>query len=101
MFKLEYNGTVHEDYSHDFDVILDKQYTIKQFIFELLENRKDDFGYITVKTIYENVTAEYMKGHIIRPFDGMDGDLIIDKVTASGCFNSINYVIYLPKKYEG
>ena len=93
MFELIYSGKVYPDYTHTFDVLVDRQYTVKEFITEMLETRGMDWGIITVRQGYKKRNGEYSRGYITETIKDIDGNSIIKEIHASGCFSNINYVI--------
>jgi hypothetical protein len=89
------------DATSNFDVILDKPYTVGEFINEILSTRKDEWGdiWIQLKDIWSIIDPhiEYNHGEITDKFQWEDWVLepYIKSVFANGGWSAMTYWIRL------
>ena len=97
MFKLEQIGNMHTDETADFKVVLDKQYTVSNFIDTVLKNTSD-WGYIGVKSpnsLFGNPSCEYRYGKLLSVIPQEYFNREIDGVTSSGGWTRMEYILTL------
>lgn len=98
MIKFEQTSETYGDCMADYNVILDRQYTVREFRNWVLE-RKDEWGYFSFFDPnipwYERKKYEYRYGRFVTddlPDDMMDK--VIDRITAYGGWSYMDYLIY-------
>lgn len=65
MIELKIASPMHQDCSAEYSVLLDKEYTIKEFVKEVLEKKEKEWGFITIKN---HCSCEYSHGTLISSF---------------------------------
>lgn len=97
MFKLIQSGPTGGDCTAPYDVSMDKTYTIKEFVDEILVNYPKEWGYIRVPdSIFGSPGLEYRDGKIISGYDDrwlIIQNHIISSVKASGGWSRMDYII--------
>lgn len=99
MFKLKQAGPERSDCTALYDVILDKEYTVKEFVDTVL-TRDGEWGYIYVmhmedKSLFENPHCEYRYGELLSNLPEEVLDRKISDVSAGGGWSSMDYFLYL------
>lgn len=86
------------DCTASYDVILDKEYTVLDFIFEVVRNRKDEWGSFHIQTgekIFDGPSIEYRYG---KTLTGIPEDVCfkkIKRVWSNGGWSAMDYFITL------
>lgn len=103
MFKLIQVGSERSDCTAPFFVELDREYTVAEFIHNVLVNRSlyvyKEWGYIGIddhgKTVFGSPRCEYHHGKLLTslPADLLDKKVM--SVKADGGWGSMNYLINL------
>lgn len=94
MIKYVTTGGPYGDATSRYDVILDKQYTVKEFISAILEQNKDEWGEFVIGEWPSKIKCEFSKGRIKTNFsDEKYLDMNIKSVTAQGGWTFMNYYI--------
>lgn len=98
MFQLKQAGPVWGDCTAPYEVILDKEYLVREFIEEVLE-RKREWGYIGIKTdnpfrCLGEPKCEYRYGQLLGTLPGYMSRKI-KSVTAHGGWSCMNYILEL------
>lgn len=102
MFTLKQAGPERSDCTALYDVILDKEYTVKEFVDTVL-TRDGELGYIYVmhtesKSIFENPRCEYKWGKLLHTLPEEVLDRKISDIAASGGWSSMDYILYLKRE---
>ena len=89
------------DATSNYDIILDKPYTVEEFTKEVLTRK--EWGYIRIKLTdswYDGPHLEYDRDRVVS--GNLDGylDKISEKVFANGGWSSMDYWITLEKETE-
>lgn len=98
MFKLKSIGKVRGDCTQPYKVILDKEYTVGEFI-ETVLGRKGEWGYIGIeygRSFFGNPNCEYKWGKLITP--NLPDDFLplkISSMRADGGWSRMDYLITL------
>lgn len=102
MFRLEQSGPGRGDATAPYKVILNKEYTVKEFIDAVLSNNRER-GHIGIKSKEEPFfgcpVCEYSNGKLTTspmPIDIMDRK--IKSATASGGWGLMDYLLILERK---
>ena len=93
MIKLTQNTKTFGDCTAGYEVALDKRYSVKEFIDEVLT--KKEWGKIRVIDDNENPFCEYKENTIVvqMPTDYLDE--IVIKATAHGGWSNMDYNLFL------
>jgi len=91
MYQLKATGETYPDCTASYNIILDKEYTVKEFIEELLQNSKE-WGNINISGFLflkyrSNVVSEFKVDPIT--YD----NLIIDSIISIGGYSRMDYFI--------
>lgn len=89
MFKLNRFTSIGGDETAGYDVILDKEYSVSDFI-KTVVDIKSEWGYISIKN---NGCCEYKWGVLLSNLDIKLLDKKIKKVSASGGWSRMDYNI--------
>lgn len=99
MFKLTQSGPERGDCSAPYVITLNKSYTVREFIDEVLANRTDEWGTIGIR---DNIPwskgtpqCEYRKGRLITNMPDEVMDKKIQNITADGGWSNMDYLITL------
>lgn len=100
MFKLICTHEQQSNYGSSlYEVNLSKQYTVKEFIEEVLDKRKNEWGsfgiYSKDNPFRGNPICEYRGGRLISTFPDEILSSEIESITADGSWTLMNYVITL------
>lgn len=101
MFRFKNKRNESSDATAMYDVLLDKKYTVREFIVEVLEIHTKDWGYIGIKAenniFFGNPRIEYRYGKLIQGTDLSDFPLnsTIKSIFAAGGWSRMDYVIEL------
>lgn len=96
MINLKATDREYGDATRDYIVEFDKEYTIKEFVEEILEEHSKDWGYFRIPLEYYSVLAiEYEKGKITKNLEILEQyfDKKIEKVSANGGWSRMDYFI--------
>lgn len=94
MIKYIKTGGPYGDETSRYDVILDKTYTVKEFIFAILEQCKDEWGEFVIGEWPSKIKCEFNKGRIKANFsDKKYLEMNVKSVTAQGGWTLMNYYI--------
>ena len=98
MFTFKTTGPADRD-CWAYDIILDKEYTVREFIQTVLDNLPKEWGYIGIggKNFFGDPYVEYRYGEIIHNPTAMEEvmDRKIDHVRADGGWSRMDYRLYL------
>ena len=90
MYKLKATGETYPDCTAHYEVILDKEYTVKEFLEELLQNGKE-WGIVSVNS-FLFLKYRYKEYEIEVDSTSYD-NLIIDSITSIGGYSRMDYFI--------
>lgn len=97
MFQFIQSGRESSDCTTPYKVILDKDYSVFEFIKAVLTNKDDEWGYIEIKDQYHlepfgRPTMEYRYG---VSFGGLGQylDAKVKSATASGGWSRMDYIL--------
>lgn len=100
MFQLKKNGNDRSDCTAPYSVILDREYTVKEFVHAVLSDRRE-WGYIGIKNEknpwFGEPKCEYRYGKLetILPNDVMNNKVISAK--ADGGWSRMDYIIEIER----
>lgn len=99
MFTFKTTGPADRD-CWAYDIVLDKEYTVREFIQTVLDNRPDEWGYIRIgkqRSIFGGPYIEYKYGEIIHNPTAMEEVMNrkIDHVRSVGGWTAMDYWLYL------
>jgi hypothetical protein len=101
MFSLVQVTNIARDGTCGYVVELEKQYTVQEFIETILSQCTNEWGYVGIKCppyVFGNPRLEYKYGKITtKPFNDDVLDKTIEKVTASGGWTRMDYIITTDK----
>lgn len=96
MFKLIQTSRIFGDETSFYDVVLDKEYTVKEFIDAVLSERSDEWGEISIskeRCLNASPSIEYRYGNIVS--DPTVMDIVLDRkitsVKAHGGWSLMDY----------
>ena len=98
MFHLQQNGPSSRDCTAPYKVILDKEYTVKEFISDVLSINPREWGYIGIKKrghIFGSPYCEYRYGNLKYNLPEEIQDKKILSVESSGGWSRMDYLITL------
>lgn len=106
MFRFENKRNESSDATAMYDVLLNREYTVKEFIIEALETRPKEWGFIRIKSKddkwSETPEIEYRYGKAIKgtdlsvfPFDSK-----IKSIFAHGGWSNMDYFVELEEEVE-
>lgn len=99
MFKLIQNTPVGGDCTCGYDVKLDREYTIEEFINTVLKNYANEWGIFEVKRGSNTIDSfEYSYGKLASESNNVYQDYKIKEVYASGGWSRMDYVLYLEEE---
>lgn len=103
-FELIHTGGPYGDCCSAYDVTLDREYTVEEFVEEVLKTKPGEWGPITIATDLKHTftskvdECEYKDGKITRDFARPGSRAMkISEVKAHGGWSLMNYFIK-PKK---
>ena len=96
MLTLEKTGKVLEDYSEEVNVVMDREYTLKELCQEIIEGCPEEYGTIQLVKFGNPIDGEYMvyRHGSADMFTKISGQYLKKKVvraTAMKTFNNIDY----------
>lgn len=96
MIKLKQTGPEAGDCTAPYDVILDKPYTVREFISAVLTERTDDWGYIGInnhRSFFGSPKMEYKRG--VGEYEPLKDfyDKPVKEATASGGWSRMDYLL--------
>lgn len=97
MFKLKQDGREFSDCTAPYDVVLDKEYTVNEFVQTVL-TREKEWGYIGVYckgAIFGKPTCEYKYGKLLYalPDDILNKRIV--SVKAHGGWSRMDYLLWI------
>ena len=100
MFKLIKQARSDNDKSTKYDVVLDKEYTVEEFIDAIADGRNGTYGQITIKNDKEAIEsfAYNIESIDYRHCRLQNAEEKIKQVWADGVWLKINYTILLENK---
>lgn len=90
MIKLNRVTPIFEDESACYEVILDKEYTVKELLYTVISN-KDEWGTFYVKC---GSRCKYMCGNCESKLKDEDLDKKVISVTARGGWSRMDYTVF-------
>lgn len=104
-FGMKCTGGPYGDSCSSYDIIFDREYTVKEFIEEVLKEKPGEWGEFTIeKDLKHTYTSsldncEYKYGKITKGFKKTESESMrIEEVKANGGWSLMNYFI---KAIEG
>lgn len=98
MFKMIQTRPEGSDCTAPYDVILDKTYTVEEFVKTVLENKPNEWGFIGVYkkgVIFGVPYVEYTHGVLVNTFPENYLSKTIKTVKASGGWSRMDYWLWL------
>lgn len=103
MFKMNQASPVRGDCTCSYDIILDKDYTIREFIKTVLTEKSNEWGYIGINTdegdfsakIFGDPRCEYKCGRLLCSLPEEYLDKKINKVNGDGGWSRMDYLIWI------
>lgn len=95
MFSLEQSGPTGGDCTASYEVTLDKVYTVKEFVNDVL-SKAGEWGYINIQG--NSYTMSYKYGKMETPMMDSDGDKTISSVSAHGGWSRMDYHITIKEE---
>lgn len=101
MFKIKMAESERSNCTTMYRIVLDREYDVKDFIEAVLSNRKNDWGYIGIKsnlnTIFGDPNIEYKDGKIIRIDSKSNSEIPFEakviSVIANGGWSRMDYIL--------
>lgn len=99
MFKMIKTGPTRSDCSAPYDVILDKEYTVREFIETVLKENSGEWGEVYYHTnkdisVFDSPKCTYRYGKLIsEPLPEEYLNKTIKKVIADGGWTNMDYLI--------
>ena len=99
MFRLIKSGLERSDCTAPYDVVLDRDYTVAEFIETVLQ-RKDEWGYIMIHwspQIYrfDYPRCEYRYGKLLSKLPDVYLNQPVKLAEAEGGWTAMDYIIYV------
>lgn len=95
MFRLIQSGPVGADSTAKYEVILDKEYTVRTFIKEV-RTRKEEWGYIGIDNgiaVFGAPFCEYSHGKLLSRMQKEVLDKTVISVKADGGYTRMDYLL--------
>ena len=93
MFRLVKTGGPFGDSTYNYNVVTDKLYTVKEFINEILMNKKE-WGYVRIgKNFAGKKVCEYRHGSIVFLDESVDMGKTIKSGWANGGWSAMDYFL--------
>ena len=96
--KLIAYGEISRDCTCRYEVLLDKEYTVSEFVSVVLEERPNEWGNIKVTENGDywsgKIVCDYSYGNI-KYINSLFSDKTIKKVTAVGGWSNMDYILYI------
>lgn len=95
MFKFSQSGPISGDCTAPYEVSLDKEYTVRTFINEVL-TRENEWGYIGIENgyaIFGDPFCEYRHGKLASKMNEEILDKPVLSVSASGGYTRMDYLL--------
>lgn len=99
MFKLLQCGSESRDCTAPYKVTLDKSYTVRTFIDAIINERKNEWGYIIVNYGNKRFSSGYRYGKLENEMDESVLDKPVISANASGGWTRMDYVIEVRKSF--
>ena len=99
MFRFIQSTPESGDCTCGYKVLLDKEYTVQEFVDMVLSERNKEWGYISIyypSDFFESPCIEYRRGEIIS--DKFGNDILNKKimsVSASGGWSRMDYALHI------
>lgn len=88
-----------------YDVILDKEYTVEEFVDVILKQRVGEWGYFGIyddgKTYSGDPKIEYVNGGLREQFPGIFLNEKVVKVKATGSWGAMDHLIHIENPRVG
>lgn len=98
MIKLKFESAGHPDYSRIVGAEMDKEYTVVEFINEILEMYPKDYGEINIDG---NIFLNYKNGALDWSFMNLRlSGLVVEKVEGISSYYNTNYKLVSKKEAE-
>lgn len=100
MFQLSKSGPERGDCTAPYSVTLDKEYTVRTFINEVLKNKKE-WGYIGIEddnSIFGDPHCEYAQGRLVSKMKKDVLDKPVISVKADGGWSRMDYLLKIKEK---
>ena len=99
MFRLISSGPIRSDCTVPYDVILDRAYTVAEFIETVLQ-RKDEWGYIMIHqrppvSRFDYPRCEYRYGELLSKLPDLYLDQTVKLAEADGGWTAMDYILYV------
>ena len=94
--RLKQTGNAGGDCTAPYSVLLDKEYTVKEFITEILKSRSDEWGYIVIEKkgeIFGKPNCEYRYGKLISNLPKEILDKCVISARAHGGWTCMDYLL--------
>ena len=97
LVKFNRIGNEHSDATSDYEVVLDGEYPVKEFIKYLITQRRDEFGSVTIKTESKDKPKLTFKKDETKNSFGFENylDKIIKSIKANGVWGQLHYHLTL------
>lgn len=98
MFKRIQSGRYGSDCTAPYDIVLEKDYTVEEFINAVLCEYCDEWGYFGVydgKSVFGNPECEYSHGSVLNSLPENILQTKILSVDASGGWTRMDYMFHL------
>lgn len=99
MWKYYACTLVSRDCTQGYELKLDKDYTVGEFIQQVLTERSDEWGYIRVKygkkekSLFSLPSSEYRYGRILNELPEQYMKRKVKSATANGGWSAMDYVL--------
>jgi len=99
MFRLTQNTPGRGDATAGYEVTLDREYTVQEFIDAILQNKSNDWGYIGIEapgTFFGSPNCQYKYGSVVT--EQLPADILsrkIKKAKADGGWSRMDYLFEL------
>lgn len=103
MFELTQCGKERGDCTAPYSVNLKKEYTVSEFVKDVVSNRGDEWGYFIIddgETIFGSPRFEYRWGELLSTFPEEILNKRIKSVKADGGWGSMDYIIEIIEQEE-
>ena len=99
MFRLIISGPTRSDCTAPYDVVLDRAYTVAEFIETVLQ-QKDEWGYIIIRqrppvSWFDYPRCEYRCGELLSKLPDLYSDQLVKLAEADGGWTRMDYILYV------
>lgn len=106
-FRMKHTGGPYGDACSSYDVMLDHEYTVQEFVEEVLKEKQDEWGNFTITTDFhytytnQKDSCQYKYGKITDDFKNAETkSQIISEVKAHGGWTAMDYFIKIADTKE-